>query len=148
MQEVRLERVAPRTLAAIHATVPKARLGASIIALLDRIWPVLRARSVRTGHNVVIYRGGDATTLTVDVGVEAFSDFAATGDVRLVSTPAGEVATIAHYGDYGVMAPSYAALERWCDEHGRRRTGVSWEVYGDWEDDPAKRRTDLFWLLA
>jgi hypothetical protein len=24
---------------------------------------------------------------------------------------------------------------------------VSWEVYGDWEDDPAKLRTDIYFLL-
>jgi hypothetical protein len=45
------------------------------------------------------------------------------------------------------MAPAYASLSRWCESHARRATGVSWEVYGDWEDDPRKRRTDLFYLL-
>jgi hypothetical protein len=25
---------------------------------------------------------------------------------------------------------------------------VSWEVYGDWDDDPARRRTDLYKLLS
>jgi hypothetical protein len=24
---------------------------------------------------------------------------------------------------------------------------VSWELYGHWEDDPAKLRTDVFYLL-
>ena len=26
--------------------------------------------------------------------------------------------------------------------------GPCWEVYGDWHDDPAKRRTDMYHLLA
>jgi Metal binding domain of Ada len=30
---------------------------------------------------------------------------------------------------------------------GRQRAGTSWEVYGDWEEDPAKRRTDVYFLL-
>jgi hypothetical protein len=24
---------------------------------------------------------------------------------------------------------------------------VNWEVYGDWDDDPARRRTDVYFLL-
>jgi hypothetical protein len=31
---------------------------------------------------------------------------------------------------------------------GRAQAGVNWEVYGDWDDDPAKRRTDVHALLA
>jgi hypothetical protein len=27
-------------------------------------------------------------------------------------------------------------------------TGVDWEIYGHWDDDPAKLRTDVFYLLA
>jgi hypothetical protein len=27
------------------------------------------------------------------------------------------------------------------------RTVTDWEVYGDWEDDPARRRTDVYFLL-
>ena len=30
--------------------------------------------------------------------------------------------------------------------HGRLAR-VNWEVYGDWDDDPAKRRTDIYFLL-
>ena len=84
---------------------------------------------------------------TVDIGVEAFTEFTGDSEVQLASTPAGEVATTAFFGDYAEMAPAYAALEQWCTANWRRPTGVSWEVYGDWDDDPVKRRTDLFILL-
>jgi effector-binding domain-containing protein len=57
------------------------------------------------------------------------------------------VATTAHFGDYAKMAPAYAALEQWWTRNGRRPAGVSWEVYGDWDDDPAKVRTDIYFLL-
>ena len=46
-----------------------------------------------------------------------------------------------------VLRRAYAALDRWLADHGRRPAGVSWEIYGDWEDDPAKRRTDVYFLL-
>src|SRR5260370_4836821 len=99
----------------------------------------------RTGHNVVIYRGNPAA-LAVDVGVEVFAGFTGHGEIKPVSTPSGEVATTAHFGEYSEMAPAYAALEQWWNGNGRRPAGVSWEVYGDWEDDPAKLRTDIYFL--
>lgn len=39
-------------------------------------------------------------------------------------------------------------LEQWCARNGREPAGVNWEIYGDWEDDPAKRRTDVYFLLS
>jgi hypothetical protein len=44
------------------------------------------------------------------------------------------------------MAPAYAAVEAWCATNGRK-SGATWEVYGDWDDDPTKRRTDIYFLL-
>lgn len=127
MPTVNLERVQPRQLAAIRATAAQSRLGGAIIAELDKIWPFLRAQGARTGHNVVIYYGGEPQALQIAVGVE--------------------VATVAHFGDYADMGGAYQALDQWCAGNERTRTGVSWEVYGDWEDDPARRRTDIFFLL-
>jgi effector-binding domain-containing protein len=146
--DVRAERADPRQLAAIRAATTHLQLGADIIRLLDKVWPVLREQHVRTGHNVVVYHGGSGRGLTVDVGVEAFTDFDGRGEVRRTSTPSGDVATTAHYGEYSDMAGAYAALEQWCQDSGRRAAGVNWEVYGDWDDDPAKRRTDIYFLLV
>jgi len=69
------------------------------------------------------------------------------GEVRHSETPAGAVVTTAHWGEYSEMAAAYAALERWCTANGRQRAGLSWEVYGDWADDPQQRRTDIYVLL-
>ena len=111
------------------------------------VWPVLREQGVRTGHNVVIYRGGDGGTLTIDAGVEVFTDFTDRGEVRHICTPSGDMATTAHYGEYSDMAAAYGAIEEWCHDNGRWPAGVNWEVYGDWDDDPVKRRTDIYFLL-
>jgi predicted transcriptional regulator YdeE len=154
--EVRTEQAAPRLLAAVSATTTRQQLGTDIIRLLDLVWPVLRGQGARTGHNVVIYdrggdviydRGGDAT-LRIQAGVEVFGDFTDSGEVRHRETPAGEVAATTHHGEYSDMARAYAALEQWWAGNRRRPAGSSWEVYGDWDDDPARRRTDIFCLLA
>lgn len=144
--DVRTEHAEPRTLAAIHTDTPQAQLGSEISRVLDRVWASVREQGVRTGHNVFVYWANDGGVLSVDIGVQVFTDFDDRDDVRTVSTPGGEVATVAHFGDYGEMASSYDALFRWCAEHDRA-TGPSWEVYGDWSDDPAQCRTDLYVLL-
>jgi effector-binding domain-containing protein len=146
--EVRVEEAGPRRLAAIRATVEPAQLGASIIGLLDKIWPVLREQAVETRHNVVIYYGASPGTLDVAVGVEVPSGFTAAGEIRDVSTPVGPAATTAHFGEYSDLGGAYEALEHWCEAHARPAAGVRWEVYGDWEEDPARRRTDLYFQLA
>ena len=146
-EQVRMEDAPARPLAAISTKASADRLGPVIIGTLDKIWPLLREHRVRTGHNVVIYRGSNEGLLIIDVGVEVFGDVPVAGEVRPTATPSGEVATIAHFGEYSEMDPAYAALERWCADNERHKTGVSWEVYGDWEDDPAKRRTDIYFGL-
>jgi effector-binding domain-containing protein len=146
--QVRTERATPRVLAAIRANTTPQRLSSDIIGLLDQVWPVLREQGIRTGHNVVVYHPGEAGVLTVDAGVEVFSEFAGSGAVRCMATPAGEVAATAHYGEYSAMAGAYQALEQWCTANSRQPAGVNWEVYGDWDDDPSNRRTDVYVLLS
>ena len=143
--EIRVEDALPRQLAAVRGATSRAELPRTILKLLDAVWPVLRAQRVRTGHNVVVYFGG----LThIEAGVEVFGDFVDVGDVRHFQTPAGPAVTTAHWGEYSEMGGAYAALQRWCAASGRQQTGTSWEVYGDWADDPKQRRTDIYLLLA
>jgi len=142
--EIRVVDGKPRQLAAMRGATSRAELPRTILKLLDTVWPVLRAQRVLTGHNVVIYFGGLAH---IEAGVEVFSDFVDVGDVLHSQTPAGPAVTTAHWGDYSEMAGAYAALERWCVANGRRQTGTSWEVYGDWADDPKERRTDIYAAL-
>jgi len=143
--EVTLEDVLPRWLAAVRGGASRADLGPTILKLLDKVWPVLRGQHVKTGHNVVMYFGGLAH---IEAGVEVFGDFVDVGDVRHSQTPAGPAVTTAHWGEYSEMAGAYAALAQWCAANGRDQSGTSWEVYGDWADDPEQRRTDVYLLLA
>ncbi len=144
--EVVVERVEPRQLAAARGSVwSHDELGPLIISLLNTVWPVLREQGVRTGHNVVVYFGG--SPLQLAAGVHVFGPFQSTDVVQPLSSPGGEVATTVHWGDYSQMHGAYAALERWCAANHRKASGVTWEVYGDWNDDPAQVRTDVYFLL-
>lgn len=42
----------------------------------------------------------------------------------------------------------HGALRQWCEDNGHKIARPSWELYGDWSDDPAELRTDLYYLLA
>ena len=146
--EVRTEQAAPRRLAAVRSVTAPQDLRQTIGRSLDIIWPAVRGQGVRFGHNVFVYRDGEPGTLIVEVGVEVLGDFTERGEIQIVQTPSGEVATAAYYGDdYTRMAPVYQALGQWCASNGRRPAGVNWEVYGDPAEDPAKTRTDIYFLL-
>jgi len=145
--DVRVDHVAALPLASIRAATTQDKLGADIIRLLNVVWPVVRDQAeVQPGQNVVIYYGEAGGVLTIDVGVEVRGGFVPSGEVQLTASPAGEAATTVHFGDYSDLAGAYEALDQWCSAHDRIHE-VAWEVYGDWEEDEAKRRTDVFFLL-
>jgi len=64
------------------------------------------------------------------------------------ATPSGTVATTVYMGPYDRMGPAHEAIHNWARENGRKFAGPSWEVYGHWNEDPAKLRTDIFYLLS
>lgn len=43
---------------------------------------------------------------------------------------------------------TYVALESWCQQQDFRPSGQSWEVYGDWHEDPARLETEIVLRLC
>jgi len=151
--EPRVEVVTPRPLAVVHeSAIPAADVPQRIRDLLGEVWTTLRATGPATGHNVAIYdrawREGGRLVFDARFGVEAFGPFSATARVVAAATPAGRVAVATHWGPYSELGVTYGALHAWCAATHLALAGPSWEVYGDWSDDPAQLRTDLFLLLA
>jgi effector-binding domain-containing protein len=66
--------------------------------------------------------------------------------------PAGIVATLTHYGPYTGLPGAHKFIRQWCDDNGHKRAGPNWEIYGHWQQEwntnPDKIRTDIFYLLA
>lgn len=146
---VRLDQVQEQLLAAARERTSMDRLAQDIPRLLERPWRLIRERGdLRTdGHNVAIY-WGPAAGYTVEVGVQVASRFEATDLVVCSATPGGRVATATHVGPYSELRRAHAAVRDWCAQNGHAVSGIQWEVYGDWNDDPTKLRTDVLWLLA
>jgi|HubBroStandDraft_1064217.scaffolds.fasta_scaffold489902_2 effector-binding domain-containing protein len=129
----------------------RAEMGKNIRALFDQLYAD-PPPGVPRGLNVVFYSHTSGEPIppegiAMEVGVRLTGPCAAHGRVECSSTPAGEVATVTHWGDYGKLGDAYDALMKWSKETGRKFAGPFWEVYGHWSDDPAQVRTDVFQLL-
>jgi effector-binding domain-containing protein len=85
--------------------------------------------------------------MKADFGVEVTREFPAFGEVRPVRTPGGEAAVVRHVGPYNGLAEAHSAIHEWANESGRTLAGTSWEIYGDWNEDPAKLETLVMYLL-
>ena len=143
---IRIVKVSSRRIVSAQATTTLDQLPSNVIRLLDRVWKRLRRRGVsKTGRNVVLYRDDGRS---VEAGVEVSAPVPETGSVRMSAMPAGRAATTVHWGPYPGLPRAHEAVRQWCEEHGQPLAGANWEVYGDWNDDPEKLRTDVFYLLG
>lgn len=86
--------------------------------------------------------------MTVQIGVKVPETFQGNDTVFCAATPAGNAVHTTHWGAYSEMAGGYKAIEEWATEAGIQLTGPSWEVYGHWNDDPTKLRTDIYYLVG
>ena len=140
-----------RKLLAVERTTTLKQLGPIFMESFEKIDAHNKAHHVTgTGHRVGFYKNvrtenGDMTFDCV-IGVEV-PDGAPEGEgIKQHQTPAGPAATAVYWGDYSDMHAVHEAIQQWCEGNGRK-FGDNWEVYGDWNDDPAKRRTDVFYEL-
>jgi effector-binding domain-containing protein len=146
--EVMVQVVPSRYAAVVRDRRKWADLGAKLMPLLDRVYVEVRAgRVAQAGHNIFIYRDATKDEVTVEIGVEVSAPFEPTGGVVFTATPAGEVASTRHPGPYSGLGGAYEAVIRWCQEHGRRRGNVYWEVYGDPDEDTGEVETEVVWSL-
>ena len=86
--------------------------------------------------------------MNIDFGVQVARPFQQKGDVRCVETPTGEVARTVHVGPHDRLGEAHNAIRAWCAANNREIAQASWEIYGDWKDDPALLETTIKYLLA
>jgi effector-binding domain-containing protein len=114
--------------------------------LLGEVWAFVRGADLKAGRNVMLY---EDDVPNVEVGVEILAAFAPDGRVVASTLPAGRAATTLARGEPspdGIHA-AHAAVVDWCEANGHARTGVRWEVYDHWRDDPSTFETAVYWLL-
>ena len=134
-----------------HATMPE--LSRVIPAALDKVYAAFGGFSRETmGQNVVFYpRGAQLMSpggADIECGVQMKTAFEPRGEVIASATPGGRAAHAVHWGEYAELGRTHAAIHAHCAANGHNLTDVNWEIYGDWSDDPLRRRTDVYYLLA
>jgi effector-binding domain-containing protein len=149
--EVTVTTVAPRKLAAVRRRVAINEIATAWKPALDQVWAFLKTKpALRTdGHNVFLYHHPSRRDLPMDVdfGVEVARPFDPEGEVQAVETPAGEVAMAVHIGPYDRMKETHDAIHAWRAANQRTFAGKSWEIYGDWSDDPSRLVSTIVYLL-
>jgi effector-binding domain-containing protein len=140
-----------RKLIAVERKATLKGLGPVFMESFETVDAHVKAHNVApTGHRVGLYQNvrmenGDMTFDCV-IGVEVPNGAPEGDGIKLHQTPAGPAATAVYWGDYSDMHEIHEAIQQWCKANGRD-FGDNWEVYGDWNDDPSKRRTDVFYQL-
>jgi len=149
---IRVEQVVTHPIAVVRRRAAPKELPKVIPEACGLVWKVVKAAGVAdAGRHVAVYRDGLGDEFDVEVGVEVGSAFAGRDEVFGSVTPGGEVAGVTHFGPYNQLEAVHRAIENWCAAQGRKPLGIGWEIYGhwleEWNKDPSKIRTDVFWLL-
>ncbi len=154
---VNIRQVEPSYLAVVRANVTRQNLAATIRQILtgNQVYQFIKQAGIqKAGHNVIIYRndqpkvfGNRPTEFVIEVGVQVETLFEGNDQVVSSATPGGRVATTLHTGPYDRLGQAHTAIMDWARIKGYPFTGLSWEVYGDWEEDPNKLTTEVFYLL-
>jgi effector-binding domain-containing protein len=148
--DVRFEQFTRRPLAVVRRRTSQQELAKVVPEACGTVWKVIRQQKIEgAGRHVALYWDGK---INLEVGVELEGPFAGSGEVIGSATPAGPVATAAHFGPYGRLHEAHRAIREWCAKHGYTLAGPNWEIYGHWKSgwnaDPTQIRTDVFYLLG
>ncbi len=144
--EIKIQEVQSGPISAVQERTSLDQLSKIILPLFDEVYGFLKESDVKqNGQNVIVYLD-DA--MNIEVGVQISADFNGSGRVVCSSIPGGRVATTVHMGPYSRLPEAHAVVREWCSKGGHELTGPRWEIYGDWDNDPSKLRTDVFYQLG
>jgi effector-binding domain-containing protein len=146
---VQVEQLSGIPLAVIRRRAKAPELARLVPECCGLVWNAVRAQQAQGGRHVAIYWDD---SIRLEVGVELAGPFAEHGDVVRSATPAGAVAWATHFGPYGGLGGAHDAVRQWCTANQHRLAGPRWEIYGhwqpEWNTDPSRIRTDVYYLLA
>jgi effector-binding domain-containing protein len=148
--DIRLEQFSGGPLAVVRRRAGLQELSKVVPDACGTVWGVVRAQQIKgTGRNVAVYLDD---LINLEVGVELDAPFGGCSEVIDSATPSGPVATTTHYGPYNQLHKAHEAIRLWCGKNGHVLAGPNWEIYGhwkgEWNSDPTKITTDIFYLLV
>jgi effector-binding domain-containing protein len=149
LSEVQVAHADSIPLAVVRRQVRASELARVVPEGCGVVWSFVRARQLRAGRHVAVYWD---CTIRLEVGVEMIESIPEEEDVVRSATPAGRVASVVHFGPYQQLGMAHQAIRDWCSAGNLQLAGPNWEIYGhwqnDWDADPSRIRTDVFYQLA
>lgn len=146
---VQVQRLPSTHVAVIRRIVAPSDLSRVVRECCGLAFNAARAQQLTPGRNVALYWNDE---IRLEAGVELAEPFEERDALVRSATPAGLTAFATHFGDYGELGETHAAILAWCKENNRRLAGPRWEIYGhwqaDWNDHPERIRTDVFYHIV
>ncbi len=141
---IHAEQVEPRWIAVVQRHAAAADFSSVIPSACGEVWNFIRSNNIpHLGLNLVIYKSHREQ----ECGVIVPQPFPSEGNVTCSTTPTGLAAWTEHWGPYDRLGEANDAILLWCKSNNHEPAGASWEVYDHWNDDPAKLRTWVYFLL-
>ncbi len=135
-------------LAVAQKQLMRAEVSSKILGLFDIAYTWLKTSGVKkAGHNYAIYDQCMPDRMRVRVGFPVSEYFSGNDLVQCIELESGRAAHVRHTGPYNKLQAAYDGLLEWCAREGHKTSGESWEVYGDWHDDPSKLVTDIYFRI-
>ena len=148
---VEIENVSERPVVAIRRRMRQPEIATGFRAPLDEVWRSCASTPsyvpTTTCSSITRPRNAPARWTSTSAS-RSRQPFAAEGEVRCVTMPAGRAATMhACRPRTTGWSRRTQKSQRWCAANGHALAGVSWEIYGHWNDDPSKLETRVGYLL-
>ena len=134
--------------AVVRDGVHPRELSRFVPAACGEVWSFVRSAGLpNPGRHIALYLDAGL----VEVGAEVAEPFVGNDRIHCSQLPSGRVATTVHFGPYQRLSEAHTKIREWCAEHGHLLTGISWEIYGHWDEswnsNPSMIRTDVFYQL-
>jgi effector-binding domain-containing protein len=144
--QIQIAQVPSQITAVVRRRASLGELAKVVPQACGEVWNFVRAAHLpNPGRHLALYLDCE---INLEVGVEVAEQFTGDDQVICSSIPAGRVATAVHIGPYNRLHEAHTAIRKWCADNGHTLAGPNWEIYGHWNDDPAKVRTDVFYLTT
>lgn len=149
-QSVTIVECAPRQLASVRRQASLATLTA--VAAAAPLWERAYVNDIRHGRPVIVLHeaAGDAffepPGVPVDIGIEVDTSISDPVLAALTS-PGGRAAMARHVGNEGTIRDTHQLIRDWCAAHGHTISGTVVMIHF-WDDEPARRVTEINYLLA
>jgi effector-binding domain-containing protein len=150
--DIEIRTAEPRPTATIRLIAPHATLGQTFAEVLPEVGQALAKKGLQMASAPFgIFHAMLDDSWDLEAGVCVDEPLAAAdGRVQPSEMPSGPCAFTVHVGPYDKLGTAHDAVRAWCEENGRKQTGVAWEYYVNdpGTTPPAEWRTEIYAQLV